>query len=452
MINAARRLLKGAMAAYGARVYALSSLTTTSNSNGCVPLDAGGYAFAGGWYNGTRWATVVGVFSAFTNVTPTWARSLDMGASASTAFESYGGRGVGTDSSGNVYVLANGYTSGSVRQMHLIKYNSSGTLQWQRRLYSATLTAAGTRTNLAVTSTGDCYIAFSIGDTVQYNIVAKYNSSGTLQWQRKMSQATYEVTCNGCALTHDGGVITFGSMQDGGSSSSLRRGIVVKYNSSGAIQWQFKIHLAEAGMFYAGTVDQTTGDIYLAGYSGSTQFPTVWKLDSSGVVQWVVQTSTFSGMWFTSVVHDDASGLTYVSGVRSADDNLYVFCLDASGVHVWGRDIGKSTFGNPSAGSLAFDTNTANADKLIVTAGLYDNSSLLTNTMLLLPKGGGGSVATMYSGAESLYLEVEPAWTWASPASTKANAGLTDAAGALTEAAGIANDAASALTYDDATT
>jgi hypothetical protein len=84
------------------------------------------------------------------------------------------------DSSNNSYFLANEVTS---TNGYLLKYNSSGALQWQRRL-------AGTRlTSIDIDSSNNIYIA---GNNSSNNLfIAKYNSSGVIQWQTKLAGATF---------------------------------------------------------------------------------------------------------------------------------------------------------------------------------------------------------------------------------------------------------------------
>ena len=103
--------------------------------------------------------------------------------------------GIDVDSSGNSYIAmttvdqANTSSTG----MSLIKLNSSGALQWQRII----VTSSGDleARDVALDSSGNAYICgFQTGVSGQNDImiIAKYNSSGTLQWQ-KVLQSNYDV-------------------------------------------------------------------------------------------------------------------------------------------------------------------------------------------------------------------------------------------------------------------
>jgi hypothetical protein len=94
---------------------------------------------------------------------------------------------IAVDGSGNVYV-GGGYSTsgGSNRKPCLFKYNTSGTLQWQRE-FAYNTASTSYILDTAYGDDGFIYVVWG-------NYVGKYNSSGTLQWQRKFTTAT--VTCN----------------------------------------------------------------------------------------------------------------------------------------------------------------------------------------------------------------------------------------------------------------
>ena len=94
------------------------------------------------------------------------------------------GYGVTTDSSGNFYVIG---TSNDGNTYPIIaKYNSSGVIQWQRKLRQ---TISGTGRGIAVDSSGNVYICGAgYTGSLFYIITAKYDSSGAIQWQRSLQK------------------------------------------------------------------------------------------------------------------------------------------------------------------------------------------------------------------------------------------------------------------------
>jgi hypothetical protein len=84
------------------------------------------------------------------------------------------------DSSDNSYFLVNDGTS---TNGYLMKYNSSGVLQWQRRIGNTNLTA------IHIDSSNNIYIT---GKNSSSNLfIARYDTSGVIQWQTKLAGATF---------------------------------------------------------------------------------------------------------------------------------------------------------------------------------------------------------------------------------------------------------------------
>ena len=99
------------------------------------------------------------------------------------------GRGIGLDSSGNVYVCGNyrPTSGGNPNGMFIVKYNSSGTYQWSRKISSAS--NEDWADGLAVAA-DKIYIGGSAGATGSYTpgFMAQYDTSGNIQWQRTFTR------------------------------------------------------------------------------------------------------------------------------------------------------------------------------------------------------------------------------------------------------------------------
>ncbi|NBR23249.1 MAG: hypothetical protein EBU08_05620 [Micrococcales bacterium] len=110
---------------------------------------------------------------------------------------------VAIDSSENVHSIGSSNQNGTY-QFHVAKHNSSGSLQWQRRIYDASSSAAGYR--LAVDSSGNVYGVGGESNTSPYAVmIIKWDSSGTVQWQRRFiassqSPSVNDVTVSGTSL------------------------------------------------------------------------------------------------------------------------------------------------------------------------------------------------------------------------------------------------------------
>jgi hypothetical protein len=93
------------------------------------------------------------------------------------------------DSSGNVYIAYTGpvTVSGTVGiGLGLAKYNSSGTLQWSKTIGRSDYSSPPILEGIIIDSSGYIYITGSLSSVYDL-IVGKYDSSGTLQWLKIVS-------------------------------------------------------------------------------------------------------------------------------------------------------------------------------------------------------------------------------------------------------------------------
>lgn len=191
------------------------------------------------------------------------------------------GVGVGADSSDNVYtVCQTGASPVGTSAALVAKYNSSGTLQWQRILYNSGASNSGTYgTAIAVNGSGDSYVIglTSVSDATPESrlLVAKYNSSGTIQWQVITSALPTPIDrYSGYAANLD----SSGNLYVAININNYADGLVLKYNSSGTLQWQRAIYACDG---FEGIAIDSSSNVYVAGYE------TIAKYNSSGTLQWL---------------------------------------------------------------------------------------------------------------------------------------------------------------------
>ena len=167
-----------------------------------LALDSSGNVYGAGYIHGGYEGILTKLNS---SGTPQWYRTIRGNATPTSGDASFSD--VEVSSGGDVYACG-GYraTTGSGARPVLVKYNSSGTLQWQREF------AAGTSSNNYYEE-----IAFDASENIYGvwgNYVSKYNSSGTLQWQRKFTNATIQLS----SITISGTQMVIGGKIDGYSS------------------------------------------------------------------------------------------------------------------------------------------------------------------------------------------------------------------------------------------
>jgi len=248
-----------------------------------------------------------------TNGALQWQRNLGYGF---TSFVPNFGQGLVVEkSTGNFYVTGDiviGSVGSQTTQMSLIKYNSSGIIQWARQIGRS-----GTNEHseaVSLDSTGNVYIAGSTTYSGQNAAsIVKYNSSGLLQWQTCLSGTTNSNANEFSSITIDSSDNIFVCGRTT-TISNLTVGMIAKYNSSGTLIWQRKISNPSICLLYGISTDNE-GDVYAVGITSSFNGFVV-KYSTSGDLQWqrkvsgVHSTLGYAIIRFSSIAFDSSNNMT----------------------------------------------------------------------------------------------------------------------------------------------
>lgn len=270
-------------------------------------------------------------------------------------------QGVSTDGSGNSYIT--GYFSGTVifttagppitlistngsNDVFIAQYNTSGNAVWARQAGGA---GADFGQDIATDNAGNSVITGYFSGTANFNstpltsaggddlFVARYNAAGNLVWARRAggtgSDIGHDIVLDGSGnslITGEfAGTATFGTITLNSTGSSDV--FVVKYNSSGNVQWASRAggmsidvgrgiatdpsgnavitgHFFNMATFGTTTLSALGGesDIFIAKYHGV-----------SGNIQWAKQASGLRRDG-GNAVDVDGSGNSYVTGFFSS--------------------------------------------------------------------------------------------------------------------------------------
>ena len=313
--------------------------------------------------------------------TPQWAKPIDCNDSE--------GRGIATDSSGNVYVTGKFGTSSTIdlgnsvtlpnvgtnlRFAYTVKYDTDGIAQWANAIQS---TDGSEGYGIAVDSNGNVYVTgwnrqvtgtTSVGNSIslpttgnsQDPFILKYNSSGVTQWANSIPTAGYSNTSSfgyGIATDSGGNVYVTGTYEqrflpppDLGNGVTLNEAtgtcdaFVVKYDTGGTAQWAYNLHSTGYTTGY-GIATDSSGNVYVTGTYDNTY--------SSNPRQW-------------------GNGVT-VPGVTSQTGyNIFTIKFDTDGIPQWADAFETASSGTDSHGyGIATDSN----GNVFVTGGYALNSS-----------------------------------------------------------------------------
>ena len=250
------------------------------------------------------------------------------------------GYDVAYDSTGAVYIVGQNETSGEGTNAQIVKYDSSGTIQWQRDINAGSF--ANDQFLCIQVDGSDNIYAGGKGNNILF--VAKYNTSGTIQWQRKLDGGTSR--WYGMDLDSSGNVYVCGVIGSGGTGPN--DGILAKYNSSGTLQWQRALGSSGTYITFFNLSIDSSGNIYVAG-GGSAGV--VCKYNSSGTLQWQRQVSGVSRFNGIGV---DSSGDVYATGFATISGNkeLVAFKYNSSGTVQWQRSVGSTNADEATGGAV----------------------------------------------------------------------------------------------------
>ena len=279
------------------------------------------------------------------------------------------GWGVAVDSSGNVYVSGETQSLGTgSSDVFLLKYDSNGTLLWQK-------TWGGTQYDfslgIAVDSSGNVYV---IGGTTSFGaglsdvLLLKYDPNGTLLWKKTWGGEKYDKVF-GVAVDPSGSIYMTGGTESFGAG--LRDVLLLKYGPDGTLIWQKTWGGENFDIGFDVAVD-SSGSIYVTGQTLS--FGAGWidifllNYDPVGTLLWQ---KTWGGgdqeMGFDVAV--DSSGSIYVTGRRGHDASLLKYGLN--GTLLWQKTWGGIM--DDVGGGVAVDSS----GSVYVTGGTVSSSWIL---------------------------------------------------------------------------
>jgi len=349
-------------------------------------------------------------------------------------------RGVGVDSSNNSYFAGLTASSGAGENDALIaKYNSSGTIQWQKTLGGTGFDAwraAG------IDSSNNLYVTGEFGAPVNAIIVAKYNSTGVIQWQKSLETSADEygkfLAIDSSDNVYIGGVANL-------TGSQGYDFILAKYNSSGTIQWQRT--LGGTGTDDgAGIAIDSSDNVYVTGVSNSVGAGgldlLLAKYNSSGTIQWQRVLGGSSRDAGKSIAIDSSDNV-YVGGETESDGeggrDFLLAKYNSSGTIQWQRTLGGT--GNEEVNALFID-----AQGILYAGGLTTSTGEGGNDFLIAKIPTDGSLTGTYvlDGVNIIYAA--STLTAATSSLASSTSSLTAATSTLVGATSSLTDASSSLT------
>ena len=271
------------------------------------------------------------------------------------------------DSSGNVYVsgsVEENYPVKDYLDLFLLKLNSSGVLQWSRFL--RTSNDNQTAYKLDVDSSDNIYVA-GLGRPGTIGIIAKYSSSGTLVWQKGISNlfGIYGLIVRGSNFYVTGET----------SGPSSRKVFVAKLDLDGSIVWQKSIGDIDTDSEWGTDIAvDSQGNVFISGFDIGSDKTIFLKFNNSGTIQFQKLISkTGSAQLFAPSLTINSSDNVLLSLQRSGDGYTSIATFNSSG------NLIRARFVNVGFNDIDVDRY----DDIILTGG--SNAELTT---VKLPSDG----------------------------------------------------------------
>jgi outer membrane protein assembly factor BamB len=282
--------------------------------------------------------------------------------------------GISTDSSNNVYITGVTYNGSKYLQL-IAKYDANGNIQWQRTL-STTSGNDAIAYSVKVSSAGNVYtVGYSIQSGTFDVQVAKYDTFGTIQWQRSMDSTTE--WGRSVAIDSSENVYVFGE-----GYNPFACFILAKFNSSGTLQWSRTLTTGTTKTALGATVD-SAGNVYVTGFDYSTPgIQVLAKYNDSGVIQWQ---RSFSNLRVSSASYNnlaiDSAGVLHliaqanIGGTAAANNSAVIWKLPSNG-----GKTGSYAVGSFSSTYAASSLTEAAGSFTATASGLTSSASSLTDT------------------------------------------------------------------------
>lgn len=354
----------------------------------------------------------------------TWTKTL--GGSPNDRLE-----GVDVDSNDNVYV--SGYLSYDILTA---KFNSSGVSQWQNTRNS-TQHSSGNAYDVGWCSTVDANNLIYTGGYARTQQAGadqlywmRHDSDGNNFLSRSLlgkvnGGGNGGGVWNGVDVDSSGNIFLAGGATSTTSVGS-NAGLIAKYNSSAALQFQKQLSDANGIIYYFGIRLDLDGNIYAVGYSAADgqggNDALIVKYNSSGALQWQKVLGSSGSEAFREVVISPNGAKIWAVGITPEGAGNRAFLItewDSSGGLTWQRTLGNTGSYESNAEAVRLDSTGA-----LLVAGWVEDLNDHTAVVVKIPNDG--SLTGTYGSSPNAYAYAASSLTLATAGSTEAASSHAD--------------------------
>ncbi len=315
---------------------------------------------------------------------------------------------VALDSLGDLYVA--GMTNSFCCGAFLVKYNSTGSLLWQRVLLrnNSSPYYDSAFNGIAVDSSGNVdLVGYADSSSVMGTdvLLVKFDSNGNLLWQETWGGIGSD-TGQSIVIDHAGGIYIAGTTSSF-TVGTYQNVFVLKLRANGSLVWQET--WADLGYSSASGIGvDSAGNLYVSGSETyalySPKSAILLKLNSTGALLWqnrweVLNQNSYYVTYIASAVAVDSAGSAYVTGASNYGiGSLYfpgipIIKFNPEGTiawqRLWVRSVNYCCQQSQKGNSIALDS----AGNIHITgqAGYYPSETTPTGFLMLELSPNGGS-------------------------------------------------------------
>lgn len=358
------------------------------------------------------------------------------------------------DDSGNIYFGAKD-TTGALKCL-FIKTDSSGQLQFTREVDSSpgngiefTGIAKDSSDNIYICAVALAYVPSSGSFDQDAGVLLKYNSSGVLQWQKflyrdVLASYNYNTNFNAVVVDNDDNIIVVGKF-DYGELNDSGECLVVKYDSTGTVLWQKFLGDYQGDdksqVFLDVRVDSSNNIICTGSRSDvlNDAYCLLVKFDSDGSILFQKRIGTLSDTPFLEYCAVDQFDDIFVAFHETSNTGTLLHKFSGvDGSLIWARELDKSGNAQYLTAGIVLD----NSSNVILSGFATDTNPAIRAWIAKLSPEGTGT-GTIGSG-----------WVYSTYSQTVVTETLTLNTGILDEFSGTATEtgvtlqeASNTLTY-----
>src|SRR4030095_3755292 len=285
--------------------------------------------------------------------------------------------GIAVDNSGNIYICGDARMTGKYYETILLKYNSSGTLQWAKTWGASAGYNSDKAVAIALDGSCNIYLTGYVTELdLRHDIVTiKYDPNGNRKWTKQEDGLdNLDAEGTSIAVDHQGNIVVTGFCTSIAGGKDI---VVLKYKNDGVggSLWMRSYNGSSNGEDKAWGIVVDAGDnIYVTGYktmSGSNTDGVTLKYDPSGNNIW---TRSYNGTGNSSDkawgIVVDTDGSVYITGeTTDATSNVNYFTAkyDNYGNQSWVSCYNGTGNGTDAACSIGIFTDANNVKDVVVT-------------------------------------------------------------------------------------